>query len=248
MPDNFVIAQNTAPELLPFPAQPILQGLQGNGVSVGRYDTGLWEYRYRGNSCVVPKSQAGQPFEHSFFESCGTATFTAEKEGCLCENLKEGIASYHIFHGKLFGIHFDLSSYGTASYSTILYLFLVFAVLYFPAYALINSYRMKRIVQNFDNPEYLFKWKKHSNSYSLALISIFFGSFLVYSNIQSKTTISIFGQSLETSVPGFGLIFLGFIAWFLVGGGQKFNIPNQRPPAIPQPQPPATSADAPTDP
>lgn len=245
---DLLVAQLAPPPVRPFSPLPDLEGLRGNAVSVGKYDTGLWEYHFNGNSCIVPKTQFVQRFEDHFFESCGKATFTAEKPGCLCENLKEGITSYHIFHGKLFGINFDLSSYGTSSYSTILYLFLVFAILYFPLYAFINNYRMRRLVDSFGDPDYLFKWKKYSNSYSLALISIVFGSFLVYSNIQSKTTISIFGQSLETSVPGLGLIFLGFIAWFLVGGGERFKIRNNPPPATQPPQPPATSDGAPEAP
>lgn len=186
-------------------------------MSVGRYDSGLFEYTFNAVSCPIPKSQYRLPFENDFFLRCSTSTFSDKIPGCLCENLQEGITTYSIFHGKLFGIFFDFSSPGYAAYVMLFYLSIIAMILLVPVFIFINHYRMRSIAVKMNNPEFFFKWNQSANSYNLAIIATLFGSFLVYSNIQSKTTINIFGQSIETSVPGLALIFLGFLGWFIGG-------------------------------
>ena len=63
---DLLVAQLAPPPVRPFSPLPDLEGLRGNAVSVGKYDTGLWEYHFNGNSCIVPKTQFVQRFEDHF--------------------------------------------------------------------------------------------------------------------------------------------------------------------------------------
>lgn len=212
----------TVPPMLPFPTMnENVPGMRGEAVTVGRYDSGLYEYIYNGVSCVVPKSHNRAPFENDFFARCKEKTFSVTDVGCACENLKEGIAPYLVVHGKVLGIPFDISSFGAASYTSIIYFIFVFVLVAFPVSYAVVHYKMKGMADRFDDPGVFLRWCRMANSYNLALISILFGTFLVYSNIQSKTTINLFGQNIETSVPGLGLIFLGFVAWYLASNTSK---------------------------